>query len=236
MLLALTLFGGCERGSHPASDPAEVVLDGAARALGMPRGGRPFQILADADVQGPSGTFRTMIRSASDGRVRMEQTPSGFRAGVGRSGGWQLDPSSGRVESLGTDLAFVRGHELHMLALAPRTRFERPRLIGDTTISGRPVLAVAMSLPSGDSLVAYFDAVDTVPVGARVLWTDPPVDIDWEAWSTSGSVRLFRRATFRQGAEEFLYSYDSVTVGEIQDSLYEPPATGKQEGSTPGHR
>lgn len=225
--LAAMLLCRCGGETRITSDPVEVVLDGGERALGVPLIGRSFQVVADATVEGPAGTFRTLIRSASDGRVRMEQTPSGFRAGVGSSGGWHVAPGSARVDSLGADLAFVRGHELHMLALAPRTRFEHPRLIGNTEFSGRPVVAVAMSLPTGDSLVAYFDAVDTVPVGARIMWTDPPVDVTWAEWSTRGAVRLFGQATFRQGTEEFRYTYDSVYVGEIQDSVYEPPTREK---------
>ena len=211
-------------GACAPESSARAVVDGARRALGAPPVGAAFQVRADATVQGPSGTFRTTIHSASDGRVRMRQDASGFDAGVGRSGGWRLSPDSGRVEPLGDGLAFVRGHELHMLALAPHTRLERPRRLGDTRVGGRAVMSVAWSLPTGDSLVIHYASADTVPVGARMLWTDPPVDVTWNDWSADDAARLFRRATFRQGSEEFRYTYDAVSVGVIQDSAYEPPA------------
>ena len=212
--LAVSLIWAC-------ADPAGDVLDGAQRALGAPGDGMPFEVVTEAAVQGPGSAFRTSIWSASDGRVRMEQAHSGFLAGVGREGGWRR--SGDGIEALGDGLALVRGHELHMLALAPRTRLERPRNVIRATAGDRSVLGVTLSLPSGDSLVAWFDAVDTLPVGVRVLWTDPPVEVEWSDWSTRGPIRVFERATFRQGDEAFHYTFDVIRIGEIQDSLYEPP-------------
>ncbi|HSM03746.1 MAG TPA: hypothetical protein VK858_03965 [Longimicrobiales bacterium] len=220
-LVGVSLSWACADPAVP--DPAGAVLDGAQRALGVPRDGRPFQVSADAVVEGPGGRFRTSIRSASDGRVRMEQSPSGFLAGVGQDGGWRRTEAG--VEALGEGLAFVRGHELHMLALAPRTRLERPRNVIRAATGDRSVIGVTLSLPSGDSLVAWFDAVDTLPVGARVLWTDPPVEVEWSDWSSRGAFRVFERATFRQGTEAFHYAFDSIRVGEIEDAVFEPPAS-----------
>jgi len=205
MVVTLFLLGACERPelSDAREDQAQQILDGAERALGVDRALAPFQLMADASVDGPDGSFRTRIHSSSDGWVRMEQTPSGFLAGIGPLGAWQAEAGSGVIDSLGSAVGFVRGHELHMLALSPRSRLDTPRFLGTASVGGRPVLAVAMSLPNRDSLVAYFDPRDTVPRG--------------------GGIRLFERASLRQGTEEFLYTYDTIRIGPLEGAIFEPP-------------
>ena len=203
-----------------------MILAAAERATRVGTVPSLVQLLADASVRGPSGEFRTRIYSSSDGRVRMEQPVSGFVAGVGGSGGWRLDPSNG-IDTMGPMLGFVRGHELHMLAVMPRSRLERPRYLGTREVDGRSTLAVAMSRPNGDSLVAYFDPVDSLPVGFVITWADPHVEVSVADWVEHPPLLLFRAATFRQGSEEFRYTYDSLRVGPIPDSVFEPlPVAG----------
>lgn len=236
MVLVCASLGACERAREVDSreDPARQILDGAQRALGVEESAPTLQLLADASVEGPGGGFRTRVHSSSDGRVRMEQTPQGFLGGVGRSGAWRADGGAGPIDSLGPALAFVRGHELHMMALAPRSRLHSPRFLGTTYHDGSAVLAVAMSMPGSDSLVAYFDPSDTLPVGFRVTWTDPHVEVTWSGWSERGGIRVFERAAFRQGAEEFRYAYDTIRVGAIPDSVFEPPlGPGGDDGGVP---
>lgn len=97
MAMLLVACGRAEE-SRPVVDHAEQILAGAQRALGVDTAEAPFQVMADAAVRGPGGSFRTRVHSASDGRVRMEQRPSGFVAGVGASGGWPAGAlDSGRL-------------------------------------------------------------------------------------------------------------------------------------------
>jgi hypothetical protein len=238
MLLAVIpdLFPGAPRddagsqedavGVESASRSAVAILDGAQRAVGLWPTPRSFQIFADASVDGPMGNFRTLVHSSSDGRVRMEQTPQGFLAGVGGDGGWRKSSESRAVEELGEILSFVRGHEIHMLALLPRSRLTEPHFLGLERWDAGDGLAVAMSLPSGDSVIAYFEPEDTFPAGLRVTYTDPHVLVTWSDWTEIDGVRVFRRATFRQGDEAFRYSFDRVEPGPLADSVFEPPASG----------
>ena len=117
----------------------------------------------------------------------------------------------------------IRGHELHMMALLPRSRGDAPRFLGSQRLDSLTVLAVALSLPSGDSLIAYFDQVDTLPLGLRITWTEPHVSVRWFDWYMQDSVRLFRQATFKQGDEEFHYRFDRIQLGPLPDSLFEAP-------------
>ena len=210
--------------------PAEAILDAAERSLGVDTVAGLLQLFSDAAVVGPNEAFRTQIYSSSDGRVRMEQAHSGFLAGSGRFGGWRRVEGGPDVDSLGAALSFVRGHELHMLALAPRSRLEAPRYLGRERFAGDSALAVAMSLPSGESLIAYFAVGDTVPVGLRMAWMDPPVIVVWSEWHSIEGLRVFGRAVFRQGAEEFSYRYDSIRIGAVSDSVFEGSAARSAGG------
>ena len=180
-----------------------------------------LHLLADATVEGPSGEFRTVIHSSSDGRVRMHQPHSDFLAGVGRSGGWQIDSDSSRTDLEGETAAFVRSHELHMLALLPRSRLADPQFLGTSQLDSLPVMAVAFS---NDSVVAYFSQADTLPVGLRFVWIDPEVVVRWWGWTELNGMALFREAKFVQGTEEWHYTYDRLDPSRLRDSVFEAPA------------
>lgn len=216
--------------NRPVQTPqiAELILDAAQRAMGVWPDSGSFQLLADAAVQGPDEDFRTLIHSSTDGRMRMQQTPFGFLAGVGAAEGWFVDPESGQIEELGSRILFLRGHELHMLALLPRSRLSDARFIGTTPFDSVDALAVALSHSTGDSLVAYFHPSDTLPIGLRITSTEPHVIVHWSDWVERGGLRLFRKAVFRQAEEVFTYTYDRLELGPLPDSLFEAPARPNQ--------
>lgn len=220
------VLGACTQGESEQPVPrssVEVILDGAARATGMASRTSPLQLVADAHVVGPRDQFRTVIHSASDGRVRMEQTPQGFVAGINDTAGWVHDPESGETSELGPMASFVRGHELHMLALLPESRLSNPRLATASPLDLEAALGIAFSLPSGDSLVIYYAAADTIPLGLRVAYTDPNVVVTWSDWVERDELKLFTQARFVQGDEVFTYDFQAVEIAALPDSLFAPP-------------
>ena len=210
--------------NEQSASEAHAILDGAQRAVGVWPTPDDFQLLTAAAVEGPIGSFRTTLYSSADGRVRMEQPHSGFLAGVGQSGGWMMNPESSGVGELGQMESFVRGHEIHMLALLPRSRAGDPRFLGPHRFGDGDALAVALTLATGDSLVVYFQPTDTLPIGLRVPWMEPHVLTHWTGWTEVEGVRLFRQATFRQGPEEFRYTFDRLETGPFSEALFEAPA------------
>lgn len=202
--------------------PEASILEAAGRVTGALSHGDPVQVHAEAAVDGPDGSFRTILYSSSDGRVRMEQHPQGFAAGIGAGGGWLLNSDSSIAE-LGAAESFVVGHELHMLALQPGSRLGDLRVVQRQPSDPSDILAVAGTLPNGDSLILHFAASDTLPVGLRVPYTEPHVLVRWSDWVERSGLRLFTRAVLVQGAEEFGYSYDVLEVGMLPDSTFEPP-------------
>ena len=215
----------CATDPNPGTPPAQRILEAASRATGAAAYSVPLYILADASVTGPGDPFRTLIHSTSDGRVRMEQTPSGFVAGIGPSGGWMQSAATGEVNELGPAASFVVGHELHMLALHPLSRLSDPRMAEPHPLDPTQALGIMMSLPSGDSLVVYFAVSDTLPIGMRVAYTEPNVVVSWSDWAEQDGLQLFRKAVFRQGDEVFNYTYDRLEVGALSDSLFERPGS-----------
>lgn len=229
-VLLTALLGACvPRGADSPPDTSEAarqIIAGAARATGSADYGDLLQLTTDATVTGPTDTFRTVIHSSSDGRVRMEQIPFDFLAGSGGGEGWLVDPATGAVTDLGPAATFVLGHEVHLLALRPLSRLANPRLAAPHPDDPSGALGVALSLTNGDSIVAYFSASDSLPVGLRVAYTDPAVVVAWSDWVDRDGVRVFRTAEFRQGEETFRYAYDTVAVGPLPDSLFDPPREG----------
>ena len=223
--LSVVLLGACTPASEGPVDRTggveQEILDGAQRAVGLWPTPVSLHVLADATVEGPSGEFRTVIHSSSDGRVRMQQSHSGFQAGVGRTGGWLVNSDSSRTDMPGEVAAFVRSHEVHMLALLPTSRLEDPEFLGTQQLDSQPVMAVAFS---SDSVVAYFSQADTLPVGLRFAWIEPEVVVHWRKWTELSGVALFREATFVQGPEEWHYTYDRLDLSPLQDSVFEASA------------
>ena len=208
---------------HDPTQVAERILDGAARAMGAWPISNSLQLMADASVEGPRGPFRTLIHSSANGRVRMEQAHSGFLAGVGVSGGWMLNRDSSRIDELGGRLGFVISHELHMLALHPRSRLSNPIFQGTVTFDSTEAFAIEMTLPTGNSLVSYYRLADTLPIGHFVPWAEPGVIVTWSDWAEIEGLLLFNSANFQQGEDNYRYDYERIEVRTFPDSTFEAP-------------
>ncbi len=220
------LQSGCS--SDPIPDP-EVILSGALRAIGG------VETLAGVDLidavatgSGPGGEFETHVTSASDGRVRFQQTtPSGhLTAGIDSVGGWQLEGDS--VRALAASIrTFIRGHELHLLALAPKTRLTAPVFTGETTFRGSEAFAIGFKDDLGGDVVLYYARNDTLPIGLQLEDHlnpgSPAVIVVFGHWQPQEGLRLFRDAAFLQGDERFTYRYTSVQVNPADGALLDRP-------------
>lgn len=232
MLLALVGLDGCRTGTPKASAvagdstaAAEQLLAGARRALGG--GDRIRTIDAVAAVTGPRSSFVTRVSSARDGRARLALGPQ-FLAGVGAREGWLFDVAADTAGPLDpVSRSILRGHELHMLVLAPASRWRRPRAREGQTWQGRPALAVVFDDDLADPVTLYLSATDTMPVGIRLMNHTGQglrdVDVTFDRWESLGGVRLFRKAVFAQAADSFVYDYTDLRLNAVDDSTFEPP-------------
>jgi len=208
----------------PGAEPdaaARRVLDGAARALGA---GSVQTVEAVAAVRGPRRPFAATIRSARDGRARLA-LGSTFLAGFGREGAW-VDDGGRVVAADSVTRSLVRGHELHLLVLAPETRLRDPLFLGVLPWQGDSALAVSLLDELGTPAILYLGRRDTLPVGLRLKNQTGEgaarVDVIFGDWETVDGVRLFRRAAFLQGPDRYDYRYTTLRLNQLADADFEP--------------
>jgi hypothetical protein len=222
--IALTLAGCARADRTQVQDPTHLAAEiqrGAQNAVGGAAAVRNWNsIRAEAQVEGPESEFVTTVWSARDGRARMQQSDGPVLASH-PDGDWQLEPATGSVKPLGAELlAFLRGHELHAAVLAPASRYLGAAFDGEVTFADQRALAVSMADSLGNSVVAYFAATDSLPLGFRMMEPDPDVVVMLSEWQSFGELRLFTRALFTQGQEEFRYTYTDIRCNDVPDSVF----------------
>lgn len=196
------------------------ILAGAKHSIGGGAVDAVETIRAQAVVQGPRGQFVTVVWSARDGRARMEQS-GGFVAATHPSGAWRLDARTGEAVELDPEiLSMVRGHEVHMVMMAPLTRYVKPKAAGEVEFGEKKALAVEFSDSFDDRVLAYYAVADTAPLGLRLTHPDPDVFVTFDDWTLVEGVRLFGKAEFTQGAESFQYRFTDLELNAVDDSVF----------------
>jgi hypothetical protein len=229
-ILVLALLPACEpaesKWEYMDPDPeAYQILAGSRRSLGDTE--RVRTISALAHVTGPHGSFETQVQSARDGRARLDLGGQ-FLAGVGACHGWLMDDSAHVVRPLDkVSRSVVRGHELHMLVVAPETRWHKPQARGIQPWAGQPAIAVEFRDDLGASVVLYLRPSDTLPVGLKLVnhtgHGAADVQVTFDQWEKVGKVRLFRRAVFEHGGDRYIYHYAQLQLNAMAEMLFEPP-------------
>jgi hypothetical protein len=210
------------------ADPDPVayqILAGARRALGATDWVQT--ISAIADVAGPHGPFESRVYSARDGRARLDLGGQ-FVAGVGSCHGWLVDDSAQVVRPLDQiNRSVVRGHELHMLVVAPETRWRKPRVRGIQEWAGTSALALEFRDDLGDPAMLYVRLSDTLPIGLKIVnhtgQGPRDVEVTFDEWTKIRGVRLFRRAVFAHGEDRYVYDYTRLQVNPMIDAMFEAP-------------
>lgn len=207
---------------------ARQILEGAARAMGGEAVANVRTVAAVADVQGPGGSFETVLYSARDGRTRMLQT-TGFHAGLGPSGDWIVpSPEEGR-RPLPVEIREVLiGHELHFIFIDPESRYREPVAWEPSRFADRDVLPVRLLGEEDRVVILYYDARDTLPVGMRIETAVGEVEADVADWRTLEGLRLFWSAEFRDRSGSFAYAYREIRVNETPDDAFFPEGGSTQ--------
>jgi hypothetical protein len=226
LAMTVTACGGSDNmeSSTDKAETARKILGSARDQLGAVESFATIR--AEANVVGPNSEFVTIVWSGRDGRARMEQS-GGFAVGVHPGGNWRIDSATGRVEPLDDPmLAFLRGHELHAAVLVPESRYHSPEFSGDVEFGDQLALAVSLKDNLGDTMFAYFSAVDTVPLGFRLTQPDPDVDVTLGGWKRQQNLLVFTRAIITQGDEEYRYEYVDIQLNNVPDSVFAAPTDG----------
>jgi hypothetical protein len=183
-----------------------------------------------AQCEGPGGPFQTTVASARDGRVRLEQrfpTAQGFAAGLALQGPWQRAGTGPVVDSLGsTLLAVLNGHEFHLLALAPESRFVAPVARPRERWGAREANVVRFRDHQGGNTDFLYDADTGLPLGFRTASqsSSGPATVSsaFEDWRPVGGVRLPHVIRITHGSDLWRYRIDEVSVAWLPDSTFRP--------------
>jgi hypothetical protein len=219
---------------HAQSGPpdAERVLQAATMAMGGQSLMKIQTIEAVAACRGPRGTYRTIVHSARDGRVRFEQDfPNARRdqAGLGPHGGWEYDSDSGRyLEASALTYTDIHGHEIQMLTIAPDARLGRPLAAVDTVFRETPAIAVVFRDTLGGTVRAFYSRRDTTLLGFSFPNHrdpgSPPIELVLTRWRRFQGVLLATRAVYWQGRDAYRFRFTNIRLNSVADSVFATPA------------
>jgi hypothetical protein len=200
---------------------AESILRAASRAIGseaLVAGVRTIE--TEAACQGPRGSYETHVASARDGRAVFEQ-----RYPDGRDERAILTAET-PADSL--ERTMIRGHEIHMLVLAPAVVLGPPSHAVDTTFRGQPAIGVVFPDGLGAFVTAFFARRDTMPLGFELpdhLHPGaPPIALTFDAWARTDGLRLPVRAVYHQGGDEYRFRFTSVRLNATLATVFTPGA------------
>lgn len=215
----VVLLGTC-RSPAPATGPE--LLSAAHRTMGATDS--VGTIASGASVASPSGGFEVRIASARAGDVRLAMGRS-FLAGVHDSQGWSCD-SAGSVTALDSlTRSVVRGHDLHMLVVAP-TWLAAPVRGPDQHWGQDSVMTLRFQDELGAPLLMHLRRSDTLPLGLDLInhsGSGPrEVRVTFADWQHTQGVRLFHRATFEHGGNRFIYTYHHLALNTLEPAAFVP--------------
>jgi len=209
---------------HPTPTRLQQALAGIERAQGLhqSQGGT---LTTTADVQGPQTAFVTQVTADFHGHVRIALGRS-LQGGIGRDTAWQCDSASDVVALDSITTTVVRGHELHLLALAPLTILHAPRLLPDTLWGGDSAFAIDFRDDLEAQVSLFARVTDSLPLGFRITnhtgQGPREVQVYLDDWQPLHHLMLFRHALFVHGDNHFDYRYSRITAGDTADVSFTP--------------
>lgn len=214
-------------------DNVHTVLQAAERAISYEAQASSVESIdALASCTGPDGRFSTRVYSARDGRMTMMQGAENGRhllAGIDDVDSWVYRPEEQQFTSLQpVSLTFLRGHELHLLALDPRSRFGEPEWLGASTFDEQAAVTLRFRDQLDGPLDIHYAREGGLPLGltqvnhtGRGAETVTVVFQDWERHENE--LLLFSGASFRQGDDLYVYDFVRISINDTPNALLHSP-------------
>jgi hypothetical protein len=218
---------GADAQSTAARHAADAILEASWRHIGPPALVSGVAALRSvATVRGPVREYQTVVISARDGRMFFAQAAD-IVAGVSDSSKWLWNSETN--EPIALDAAtesVLRGHELHILVLAPGSRWQYAERVRDTIFRGRAAIAVDYTDALGAPVTAFYARRDTLPLGFMIAnhsgRGEPAIEVELADWRRFGDLHFFGRALFRQGKQMITHRYSRVDRIAAESSLFTP--------------
>lgn len=235
LVLATVRLGG-----QTVVSPAERVLAAARARMGGTAAIAAVQSLtAIAECEGPKRNYRTSVWSNRSGAVGFDQyftDGSTYRVAYdGRVPADRIRRPRTLSQSELANRAEVQGHEVHMIVLAPGTRYGGPDSVRDTVFRGRRAIGVVFHDTLGSPVVEYFARRDTLPLGFtfpdREVAAPGAVSLVFSQWGRVDGILLPRHAVYWQGGKAYRFRYTSIRLNPepARDST-SGPATVSRAG------
>jgi hypothetical protein len=211
-------------GAQGAVSPGEQVLAAARQRMGGTAAITAVRsLVAIADCEGPKRSYRTIVRSDRNGAVEFEQDfTDGTSYRVAYEG--QRPPNYiRRPRTLSqTELANraqIQGHEIHMIVLAPDSRFGGPDSVRDTVFRGRRAVAVAFHDGLGAPVAEYFATRDSLPLGFtfpdREVARPGEVSLVLSQWRRVDGILMPHYAVFWQAGKAYRFRFTSIRLNPL---------------------
>lgn len=220
LTLLVLLTSAC---SQQELAPVDQVRSGLRRALG-PGTDTVRTLNVRATVRAPGGDFETQIGSTTTGSVRLK-LGSSLLAGVYRGEGWSCDTLQMLAPLDSVVRTVVRGHDLHTLVLSP-TWLAAATLDSSVSETSDSLITIRFQDELGAPLLLHLRRPDTLPVSLDLVnhsgQGPRDVHVQFSEWEDLGGVRLFRRAVFLHGGNQFEYDYRDIAINTVADTTLAP--------------
>lgn len=189
-------------------------------------------LVADARVSTPDGPGALRVRSFADGRLHFDQTISDGRSNraevVRGEDGDQLQTDEGLRPLEPLMSGFVRGHEFHMIAIAPALRYEGGELRPPEAFAGRSCDVVEFTDAFGKPLRMYIDAETDLPAGFVMIEPmsddDAPITVTFSDWQDIDRLLLFTTLAVEHRGARFDYQYRDIQLLGPDEAAASGPA------------
>ena len=184
-----------------------------------------------ADCSSPAGPYVTTVASARDGRVSFVQEfpdQEGIAAGISLAGPWQQSGNAPRMDSLPERLrSVITAHEMHLLAIAPESRYSRPVAVGRRDLNGTTVETVRFQRAAGGPVDFFFDSATGLPAGFQPVLggNGTPLVTRFADWRRVGAILLPFVVTVTHGDDRFEYRMVEVAAEWLTDQSFQPLST-----------
>jgi hypothetical protein len=226
-ILAAAIPTSGTEGSATEQDRADAIRDDARSAMGGAAAvAAVHAIRSHANATAPDGSFGVEVLSHRNGAARATWT-GGFTLGIGSDGRGWMSGDAGTEELDTNSESFLRGHELHMLVIAPETRLTDLTFTGRVEFAGEAALRLTGRDHADSPVELYYRAEDSRPLGIRLIDRARPerggVTTIFSDWRETGGIRLFHGARFEQDDEVFTYAYDVLEALPDLDASHFAP-------------
>lgn len=219
----------------PTDNGAQAQIDKMMTALG----GRETisqlrSLAAEADCEGPDGTFLTRVESLRPDAVYFQQRDDDHSTAI-----WSTDDRTWRDSESGPqDLSdsvrsFVRGHEFHLLILELETRFSHHRLGATDSTLGTPCQRLDMEDSAGQPASICVGKSEGLPINLELNPPEAqgPIRIRFDDWKEVQGIRYFHSFVLTEGPDRtFTYQYRTLEPNAVAaDRFVVPTSRALQE-------